>query len=1316
MSTPLSTGLADKPSTVVETVALNTEETARATPSSDTFITGMDTQTPGSHNAATPHPLPIPSLTATLVAPPPIEVQPSTFELTTSVAAAPSSSIAVLDPTVVLVESMFLPLQSLIPRSFSPLRIVSGPSVDDTKYRFGGRFMYKPLFKRRRSYIRDRSRNDAAFFPISMYGPQYHPGLAIEVSQLDAKIRRKLITGGVRRSSTLPTRRSTVVPNLGLASVAEAMPHHTIQGEALNSRETPSQLITSKDEADSGSSSDSEGDGSNSSDEESGDEGYRREPSVGELTFHSLPGERWHAADRKMKIWGSVEMYHRDSEFDSPFLPVIFAAAPPTLVNERTALQEAFAVGYFYDSVRVLCEQAILGEYPFAESNETVGSSGDVSDGQSFHVMVARRRTLADTLFGGVPSVPALCDDSLRKMMEIKAAVFEALEHLRANQNDTPALPIPSEAAQEMGMTAVHHQHTQNNVGNIVTMKGPLSLFQYSSLAEVQPAPTKYGKFQVKKKKPAEPALFQMAAPDIVVGHNDEWLEASPTILRFWEKLSLEPYSAKKSVVYYVLYPEGADMESAVVKFWKELSSLFETSLLGQHVPGDVPDGKPGLYPVPLLPSTPGETQEARRVRSLVEGSRKLGTLLGSSSQKDAHIAPPIAAVEQQKERLILQMVPVHHVLYPTAFGGLLRFGLRQLAFSVYQRCKVALERSLQSSKVEAQASVYAPAFALAKAAPSSIHYSLHLKPNTMPRTPATMHVGYSLSMDERWLVCVWTDHRGEMLEHLELDLKGCRHGVGMSVVTTTTSRGRVRRKEQDSRKTRWTLVECMREIWTKTLLYQKRASFAWKTVITKLGLISRSELAEWTTITKDAHSVSIVAVNIESAMRLFPLGRGISEGLTSGMTPVGSGVTTPNPSGMLSQGMPSISTPNLNSSTTTPLPNVSTLSSTPGSTPTPSTPMSAGALGVNGILGGGLGLGIAGAPTVGIGGGIGYPSATTPGGVTAAMGVVGGDSLGSEVLENGASQMYGMVINHRIPLIIPGHDPSVALLNPQLLSNGASSSTSSSSSSSSSATSSSLPSASATPDSRLAAVKTEEDGDPSMGEDIKMENDAPSNKPSAATHERAESTNTTDQNSSKEEQPSWTTLSGNEIVLPLATGYLMQVPIQSSTVIRERHGLESLGVEVHLVAHIGHHHHGVKTGQQQTPQQPRQQHRLSSSANPNSPGPASASPFYGHQSSPYATSSSPSLGSYPGSSSLVNGGGGMSGVAGGSAGSSSSTSAQGASQGIASTSSLNVMRDLLKQFHALSHLSLASVPTNCLPLHLVLLERLSRVLLLVKD
>ncbi|KAG0240604.1 Mediator of RNA polymerase II transcription subunit 13-like [Actinomortierella wolfii] len=1178
-----------------------------ATEDTTAFLTGSDSQTPGPHNVATPHPVQIPISAESLITTSPAEKLSTTAYSTISEGAIITSSpTSVLDPTAAQVETMSISAQNLIPRSFSPLRIVSGPSVDDAKYQSGGRFMFKPLFKRRRSYIRDRSKREPTFFPLSIYGPQYHPGLSIEISLPDVKIRRKLSIGGIRRPS-LPRRRAMSIPQLGHISAVGASSHHTIQKLAERTTtpqtlEAHMKLATIKDERESSSSSESEdGDGSYSSEEESGDE------------------KRWPSTTaRSMKVWSSTEMYHRDSEYDTPFLPVIFAAAPPALVKERTALQEAFAVGYFYDSVRVLCEQTILGEYPFAESNETIGSSGDISEGLSFHATLARRRTMIDTLFGGIPSIPALCDDSLRKAIEIKAVVFQALEHLRCNQNDTPALPVPSEAAQEMGMSAVHHQHTQSS---IVTMKGPLSLSQYSSLAEVQPTATKYGKFQVKKKKSAEPSLFQMSTPDIVVGHNDEWLEASPVILRFWEKLSLEPYSAKKNIVYYILYPEGTDTENAVIKFWKELSSLFEVSIF-------------------------------------------------------------------------LEM--------------------SQMASPVYVQYLCS-----QSSQVNARTSIYAPAFALAKTAPATINYSLHLKPNTAPRNPATMHVGYSLSLDERWLVCVWTDHRGEMLEHLELDLKGCRHGLSVSVVTTIASNGQRRKKEQDSRRTLWTMVECMQEIWAKTQLYQKRASFSWKTVITKLGLISQSELAEWTAVTKDAQNVSIVAVNIDSPMRIYPHGRGISDYVASGTTPAGSNVTTPNLSGILSQGIPTMSTPNLNSSTTTPLPNISAMSSTPGSTPTPTTPMSAGTLGVNGILGAGLGLGIAGTASMNMSGtGTGLLSAS-PGVTPATAGAVGGDSLGGEVLENGSNQMYGMVLNHRMPLVIPGHDPSVMLFSraarpPSSVAGGDMSSASSSSLPSSST------SASATPDTNLSIVKTEEGEDHPMGKPIKMEEGGSSNSSAPrtleASQERAKEDQgkTADQSSLDESSSCWTRASGNEIVLPLATGYLMQAPIHTSTAIREKHCLESLGVEVHLVAHVGHHSQAASTADQQQPQHQRQQHHLTTGANANSPGYNTASSLYGHQPSPYATVSSPSLNSYQGSS-LMNGSAASPGV-GTSGNTAASGGQQGVSLGIASTSSLNVLRDLLKQFHALSHLSLASVPANCLPLHLVLLERLSRVLLLVKD
>jgi hypothetical protein len=86
-----------------------------------------------------------------------------------------------------------------------------------------------------------------------------------------------------------------------------------------------------------------------------------------------------------------------------------------------------------------------------------------------------------------------------------------------------------------------------------------------------------------------------------VVGRQDDYLEGTSKLIMFWEKLRLEPYSNKKHVNYFVLYPKNDAVESNVAQFIKGLSVLYETCQLGAHHPGNVGHYRKGLVPVTLL-------------------------------------------------------------------------------------------------------------------------------------------------------------------------------------------------------------------------------------------------------------------------------------------------------------------------------------------------------------------------------------------------------------------------------------------------------------------------------------------------------------------------------------------------------------------------------------------------------------------------------------------------------------------------------------------------------------------------------------------
>lgn len=1040
----------------------------------------------------------------------------------------------------------------------------------------------------------------------------------------------------------------------------------------------------------------------------------------------------------------------------------------------------------------------------------------------------------------GVATVPALGDESFRNVMEIKTVIFDLLGRLRGNPSDeTVALPVPSEAAQEMGMGITtlhghHHHSSQSNIVPPVIMKGPLTLLQYFSLGETQQMPSKYGKYQVKKKKTAEPALMQLQPPDIVVGHNDEWLEASPTILRFWEKLSLGPYSSRKSISYFVVYPESPDMENNVSRFWRELSVLFETSLLGKHQPGILQDYKPGLVPISLLPALAGESMEARQVRSYIDGCQKLGLLLGADCRdKDVHtviymvnpfphgagyfdlcrcfsvmktqfrtaMGSMLTPTEQPRENLVLQLVPIQHVVNPSTFGGYLLFGLKDIAFTVYAKCKVFLERDTFSRDLLAQINTYAPLFALAKTTPPTIHFDVNQKPNSVPKPPATLHVGYGFSLDGRWLICVWTDHRGELLEQLVLDMTDNTSRVLMSGKCPNANEGHSSDNSNNSNSSGLPLLAGIKEIWNRTLVYQKRGSFTWKTVISKLGLMTRTELQEWTCLTAGTNYTAVVAVNIDSAMRMYPHNRG-AEYLSSGITPNTSGVNTPTNPGLSQAVGLGVGTPLVGANSM--IPNMATTStaiSTPDVTTTPATPLN-----FTGNNAGTTGLGIAGA-----GGGGG-----SSGGVGGMAGI--GGVSGNETLENSAGQVYAMILNHRIPLIVSRQESGLSRTGRSDGREGGGGGEGGSWLGNQTDMNETKP---------ITGPKEEPEEGEYDSKDIQLE-DSVMSTPLADLDQdldmeaRVKQEETSDQHvllkaksigkkkesSPEQSEPPMPMLTGgNDVIVPLSSGYLIQVPIQSNSVMREKHALEALGVEVHLL-----HLQRIPTPTPQLASKPvlaapsppprrpmtGKEHLAAYRPSPNpmihfQPVRSTAyhlsripalrpiaskymlpyrpgnfvRPHYRPQrppsaASPSSTSSKNSLSQSPGGSigkgvsgadaggsgssgSGATGGTGSGGVglgqgsgSGSGTGGSLSTNGEkgiggaggekggdkGGDKGASAASSTAIKgtvaasstREILKQFHALSYLSQSPVQTNCLPNHLILVERLSRVLLLVRE
>jgi hypothetical protein len=220
-------------------------------------------------------------------------------------------------------------------------------------------------------------------------------------------------------------------------------------------------------------------------------------------------------------------------------------------------------------------------------------------------------------------------------------------------------------------------------------------------------------------------------------------------MLAFWEKLRLEPYSTKKSVVYFALCPESDGLESMAINFFKDLSAVYEVCLLGTHQPGIAGDCKRGIVPVQLLgkerrmaysannslhkltdiciDKLDNEDAAEHRLRSYRHAAQRLGAAIGNLGLEGVYyviyminpfshssalldlsqcfqnlvVAFNTSALgttfsDKTRPRLVMQLMPIEHVLRPTAFGGYTKFGLKEIAFSVYSKCSMIVERAHQ--------------------------------------------------------------------------------------------------------------------------------------------------------------------------------------------------------------------------------------------------------------------------------------------------------------------------------------------------------------------------------------------------------------------------------------------------------------------------------------------------------------------------------------------------------------------------------------------------------------------------------------------
>lgn len=129
---------------------------------------------------------------------------------------------------------------------------------------------------------------------------------------------------------------------------------------------------------------------------------------------------------------------------------------------------------------------------------------------------------------------------------------------------------------------------TTNNSRNIVD--GPLTWKSFYQLLHVE-NPHPHIEEQISGPQPI---------PQVVAGFDQEWLSLTPYGLKYWDKLSLEPYSKQKNALYVAVVPDNDYICTLTKSYLREVSCSYELCHLGIHRPCVKTFPDQGLIRVPL--------------------------------------------------------------------------------------------------------------------------------------------------------------------------------------------------------------------------------------------------------------------------------------------------------------------------------------------------------------------------------------------------------------------------------------------------------------------------------------------------------------------------------------------------------------------------------------------------------------------------------------------------------------------------------------------------------------------------------------------
>ncbi|KAI6128343.1 mediator complex subunit 13 C-terminal-domain-containing protein [Pisolithus croceorrhizus] len=330
---------------------------------------------------------------------------------------------------------------------------------------------------------------------------------------------------------------------------------------------------------------------------------------------------------------------------------------------------------------------------------------------------------------------------------------------------------------------------------------------------------------------PAAPErnFFQRLEPPMLsTGKGDHVMQLLPSSIRFWGKLGLTPLGGTKDVTSFLIIEDNGPLQPQTAATWlRRMSSVYSGHHLGSH--------NLGIHALCISDGILAWRLDTLRkyLVSFIGGFSSVSNSLviylaipGSAMSLASPLFRQILSTIKRIQKSCTDYPVLFHLL-PDAVIAAHDWTdnvaeLEAICFSVYQRLPRPVTRSMSREILETgeptRAYFQEPLLTLSRPITPTVLFSQHGQARSLDVLDRHMflHVGYRFSSCGKWLLASCVDQRGE----------------GYDVGSWLT---------QDDVET-----SAVVQIWNFAAQFARRANIEWRLVITKLGVLSASELDAW--------------------------------------------------------------------------------------------------------------------------------------------------------------------------------------------------------------------------------------------------------------------------------------------------------------------------------------------------------------------------------------------------------------------------------------------------------------------------------------